>query len=384
MKVAVIYQYIYPQNFGGGEKRLFEVFSRFPDNSKIDWYVQYHADYLSYQELSRFNIINFENRTKPDERRSILEIVRYCYYLLTKLDLTKYDVVHIGQMPFFHILPILIKSKFYKIFTRSSAVISIDWWEFWGKYWFVKHGKIVGTVGYLLEKMIMKLSTNLIVISPKTKNDIFQKTQANIVLIHNGVDLKRIAAAKAGDRKYDIAIFGRIEEWKNPMMGVQVFQNMLKKNADLKMIIIGDGSYKATLQAYIDAHCLGSNIHFHGRAEEGEVYSLLKSSKMMFLFSKQEGGGSITLFEANACGLPVATAFFENGIDEELVTKMNGFFFKNESYEQISKIIYENLISNDYLQELSSTCVEFVKKYDWESISEQYHNYFEKMLKETP
>jgi glycosyltransferase involved in cell wall biosynthesis len=379
MKIAVVYQYIYPQHFGGGEKRLFEVFSQFPECAEIHWYAQYHANYDNYPGLKRFKIESFEDEKDSDSRRSIVEIWNYCFFLLKSLDLTKYDVVHIGQMPFFHILAVLIKSRF----TPNSAIISIDWWEYWGKYWFDKHDKVSGIIGRITEFLILKLATNLVVISPKTKRDVESKTFANITLIHNGVDLKKIDAAVNVQKKYDVIIFGRVEEWKGPLMGVQVFQKMLEIDPNLQMLIVGSGSYKAILESYVRSQHLENNINFHGRAEDHEIFSLIKSAKMMFLFSKQEGGGSITLFEGNACGLPVATAYFENGIDHEIVTQENGFFFNNQPLEVIATELLNTLKDEAKLTELSRSSAKFVEKYDWQVISRQYYELFEKVIKDS-
>ena len=381
MKIAVVYQYIYPQNFGGGEKRLYEIFSRFPKNASIDWFVQYQENYADFEELKRFNIICSDEKKKNFQGRSVLEILKYCYFILKELDLKKYDVVHIGQMPFFHILALLVKSKITKISTPKSATICIDWWEYWGNYWFSKHGKWFGQIGIVVEKAILSLATHVIVISNKTQNDLSGKTTARIELIHNGVDLKKIQAATPAENKYDCVIFGRIEEWKNPLMGVQVFQQMLSFDPTLKLLIAGDGSYKKTIEEFINSQGLQENIHLYGRAEESQVFGLLKSCKVMLLFSKQEGGGSITLFEANACGLPVATAHFENGIDQELVTDQNGFFFKEHDLKNIAFRIYQELKSDDSLKELSSSSKNFVKKFDWDILSKQYFDFFEQTLK---
>ena len=382
MRVAIIYQYIYPQNFGGGEKRLYEIFSRFPKNIEIDWFVQYQENYDSFYELKRFSITAFEKNKKNDVRRSILEIFRYCYFLLTRVDLRKYDIIHIGQMPFFHILALQLKSKIMNLFYKKTAYISIDWWEFWGNYWLTKHGKYFGVIGAIVERMILFLATHLIVISPKTYKDVNGKTRARLELIHNGVDFKKINAVVSIEKKYDFIILGRLEEWKNPMMGVQVFQKMLEQDSSLKLLIVGDGSYAKFLNDYIMSNNIQKNVFMHGKAADEQIFSLLKNAKMMLLFSKQEGGGSITLFEANACGLPVATASFENGIDREIVTIKNGFFFTEHDHNFIASELLKVLKSDDLLHELSETSKDFVKNFDWSILSKQYFDFFENILKE--
>lgn len=382
MKIAVVYQYMYPQSFGGGEKRLFEVFSRFPLEDEIDWFVQYNADYRKYPELDRFNIINIENKFKSTNTRSVIETLKYCLFLTNKVDFKKYDIVHIGQMPFFHIMTLLLKYLFFKIIFRKTPLITLDWWEFWGNYWKKKHGLIVSTFGRFTERFILFFSQYLVVISTKTQQDIKPYTIAEVCLIHNGVDFKKISKSFPLDVA-DVIILGRLEEWKNPMMGVKVFESMLKRNKNLKMNIVGAGSYLTILKKYVEEKHIEKQVKFFGPAkDDNEVYSLIKGAKLMFLFSKQEGGGSITLFESNACGVPVATAYFENGIDEELVTEDNGFFYLDHDVDDIAKDMLSYLESHERQEKLSTSSVGFVKQFDWEIISKQYHEFFKKILME--
>lgn len=384
MNIAVVYQYIYPQSFGGGEKRLFEVFSRFPDDCKIDWYLQYKEDYSKYTDLKRFNIINLEKHSKTGEKRSYFETINFCFRLLWKLDYSKYDIIHAGQMPFFHISFLFIKKLIHICLLKKTPLITVDWWEVWRHYWHEKYSYLVALFGRFVEKFILFLAGYLVVISKKTWKDVKNFTIAEVELIHNGVNLNVIDNSIASENKYDVIIFGRVEEWKNPQMGVYIFEKMLKLNPALKMIIVGDGSYSNTLKKYVSDHGMDKNIEFYGFAKEDEVvYGLMKSSKLMMQFSKQEGGGSITLFEANACGVPVATAKFENGIDKELVTDKNGFFYDNPNdLNLIAQSLNEFLNDNKRQEEMKRSSREFVSNFDWSIISNQYYEFFKKILKE--
>lgn len=381
MKVAVIYQFAYPESFGGGEKRLFEIFSRFPNNIEIDWFVQYQENYSSFPQLKRFNIYALENRSRPSQERSIKEILKYCYLLLMKLNFSNYDIIHIGQMPFFHVLVLLVKKFFLSLCLQKTPAITLDWWEYWGNYWKEKYSFPLFYVGVFSEWLIYKLAKNMIVISPKTKKDIVSKTVADIRLFHNGVDLSLIEGAPNLNSGHDLIVFGRVEEWKNPQMAVDVFSDMLKSHPELRLNIVGDGSYLSELKKKSESLGITNSITFHGFAkDQREVYGLIKSTKIMMNFSKQEGGGSITLFEANACGVPVATAFFDNGIDEELVTEENGFFFKDCSIEEISRKLIEYLEDGERQNKKRESSKKFVSQFDWSQISNQYLNYFQSLI----
>jgi len=383
MNIAVVYQYIYPQSFGGGEKRLYEVFSRFPEDCKVDWYVQYKEDYTKFKELENFNIINLEDHAKTGAKRSYIETISFCFRLLWTVDYSKYDIVHVGQMPFFHISFLFLKKLLMICLFQKTPLITVDWWEVWRHYWKEKYVLPVANLGRFIEKLILFMAGYLVVISKKTWKDVKNYTIAEVELIHNGVNLEIIDKVIPTEKLYDVIIFGRVEEWKNPQMGVYVFEQMLKSKPDLKMIIVGDGSYSDTLKEYVDDHGMSKNVDFYGFAkDDDEVYGIIKSSKIMMQFSKQEGGGSITLFEANACGVPVATAFFENGIDEQLVTVDNGFFFHNHELKFIAQSLNEYLDDTERQKDMKVSSRNFVTNMDWSIISKQYYEFFKKILKE--
>jgi glycosyltransferase involved in cell wall biosynthesis len=72
----------------------------------------------------------------------------------------------------------------------------------------------------------------------------------------------------------------------------------------------------------------------------------------------------------------------ENGIDEELVTSKNGFFFHEHDLKKIAEEILFVLNSDEKLEKVSESSKAFVKQFDWNIISQQYWEFFEKILKE--
>jgi glycosyltransferase involved in cell wall biosynthesis len=374
LRIAILYQFIYPQSFGGGEKRLFEVFSRFPESITLDWYPQYSENYDDYSQLKRFNIFPFEKSSKSKNFRSIKKTLIYAWHCF-RVDLSKYDYVHIGQMPFFHILPILLKSMISHFLGLKAATVSVDWWEFCGSHW-DKFNIVISLFGKMYERLILFYLDRAIVISDKTENDIKKYMRDKTVLIHNGVDLASINAAPIGPES-DIVLLGRLEKWKNTLFSIEVFKVMLDINDKLKMKIIGSGQQENEINLFIKENNLENNIEMLGfLPNEIDIYSILKGSKLMMLFSWQEGGGSITLFEGNACGLPVATAFYPNGIDKEIVTVENGFYFENKSVEDIANELTDYLSSETKITSLKKSSRVFIEKFDWDQISKEYLNYF--------
>ena len=374
MKLAVVYQYFYPTSLGGGERRFYEVFSRI--NHSTDWYIQ--GKNLVKDE----NNIKVISLTKNSlNKRSLFETLLWAIVVL-KIPFSKYDVIHIGQMPFLHIFTLLLKNKLIKLIGRPHPILSVDWWEHWDNYW-DKYKFPFNFFGKAIEKFILKNLDHIIVLSEKTKDDISNISNAKINLIHNGVDIESIDQA-ISSKKADFVYFGRLENHKKVDQSIEVFSKLVKLNPEYKFIIIGDGPCKSALELLTHKYKLNNSICFTGKLNNNiEMYSIIKGSDCMLFFGSQEGGASISLFEANACGIPVAHSFSENGIDEKLITNNNGFFFNEFNVELIANEIHSYMNDASRQKILKKSCREFVKDRDWSLIGENYENYFNKLYKDS-
>lgn len=370
MKIAIVYKYKYPEHLGGGERRFFEIFKRF--NFPIDWYTQ--SNDIKHRE-GNFNIIPL---MKDANKKSVYETFLWSIAVL-RIPFGKYDVIHVGQMPFFHIFTLLIKYKIFLLLGINRPILAVDWWEYWGEHWnrFIFPFNMLGRA---VEKFILRYLDNIVVLSDKTRNDIKYFTSAKVNLIHNGIDLKLINQAKR-QKKADFVYFGRLEEHKKVDLSIEVFNELLKLNPDYKFIIIGDGPFKPQLELL--TYKLNSSIFFTGRLNDNvEMYSIIKGSDCMLFFGSQEGGASIALFEANACGIPVAHSFSENGIDRKLITEKNGFFFNDFNVESIAKEIHSHINDSVRKDNLRKSCYDYVKDKDWSHIAGNYKEYFNKLYKD--
>ncbi|MDA9648900.1 glycosyltransferase [Alphaproteobacteria bacterium] len=367
MRIAIVYQYKYPDSRGGGERRLFEVFKRF--GCLIDWYVQ------CSDKNSNDSVIRYIPLSKGKFKyRSISETLLWTIMVL-KIPFDKYDIIHIGQMPFFHIFTLIFKLNIYRLLRMKCPIITIDWWEYWGSYWY-KFKFPLSIIGIVVEKFILRYSDNFIVISNKTKKDIERFTKGNISLIHNGIDLKLIDSAKI-KKSANFIYFGRLEKHKRVNKSIEVFNELMKLNSKYTLEIIGDGSHKKALEALVVQLNLSSNVHFSGRLDDDlKMYSLVKGADCMLFFGVQEGGGSITLFEANACGTPMAHSHSKNGIDKDLITEDTGFFFNDFDKVKIAKKLHLYLQNPERKKAMSKACIDFVKDKDWNNISKKYKKYF--------
>ena len=100
---------------------------------------------------------------------------------------------------------------------------------------------------------------------------------------------------------------------------------------------------------------------------------LLKAS--INLNTSRYEGFSLTILEANECGVPTVTFNFGESVDEEIINNKTGIIaLDREDYIKRLKELMEN---NDSLIRLSKNCKEFSKKFQIENIVDDWIKLFD-------
>jgi glycosyltransferase involved in cell wall biosynthesis len=173
----------------------------------------------------------------------------------------------------------------------------------------------------ILERFCARLSTRVITISPKLRDDLIHTYRIappeKVVVVPLGLDLQPLAALhKDGanfrlqyglppDKKI-VGIVGRLVPIKNHHLFLQVAERLVKQRHDVHFIIIGDGECRAELEQQVSESGINDHVSFLGWIEE--VGMVLSGLDVLALTSNNEGT-PVSIIEAMAAGVPVvATA----------------------------------------------------------------------------
>lgn len=115
--------------------------------------------------------------------------------------------------------------------------------------------------------------------------------------------------------------------------------DLLKKDKQIKFIIVGDGPYKKNLKNKVNKLNLNNYVIFTGMIKPDEVYKYYQLGNIFVCASTSESQG-LTYVEALANGLPMVCKKDEC-LEEIIDNGVNGFIFKNkdEFINSILKII---------------------------------------------
>jgi glycosyltransferase involved in cell wall biosynthesis len=375
MKIAFIYDAIYPFITGGAEKRVYELAKRLAKRGHdVHWYGIGWWWPEKGEEDIELDGIHLHGVCKPLElyvegKRSIKEPLYFAIKLFPKLMQEKYDIIDCQGFPFFS----CFIAKFHSLLRKSVLIITLH--EVWNNYWYEYLGK-AGFFGKLIEKIVVYLSHNIISVSNKTKKDLkIIKSSEKSVVIPNGIDFQEITNIESNNEKSDVIYAGRLIKEKNIDLLIKTISILKEQKQEVKCIIIGDGPQKFELIELVKKLGLQNNVIFKEFLDDHhDLFRYIKSSRVFVLPSTREGFG-IVVIEANACGIPVVVVESPMNAAVDLVKDgVNGFIASTNDEDLALKIIK----GMKQKQQMSEKCLEFAMEYDWDQIVPTLEDYYQK------
>lgn len=109
---------------------------------------------------------------------------------------------------------------------------------------------------------------------------------------------------------------GRLIDFKNIPMLLEIMNDVRKQYPDIKLHIIGEGEDLGKCKQFVVNHGMEANIEFYGFVDRTVMLKALKSCDL-FVFPSLREGASWSLLEAMAYEIPII-AFDVNGIHDTL------------------------------------------------------------------
>jgi glycosyltransferase involved in cell wall biosynthesis len=369
MKIAFVYDAIYPWVKGGIEKRVWELALRLSRNGH-----EVHLFGMKFWDSEDTVIIDGvvihgvcpAQELYKDGRRSIRQALIFSIHLIFPLMKEKFDIIDCQQFPYFS----CFSAKIPSLLNKTPLVIT--WHEIWDDYWYDYVGW-KGIFGKIIERLVARLTSENIAVSRTTEKNLNKLgIPAGITIIPNGVDLEKIRSVSPSLVSSDVIFAGRLIKEKHVDMLIQAFNMLLPERNDSVMIIIGDGPEKHAVTTRIRELHLEEKVRLIGFLEfHDEVIAYMKSSKICVLPSTREGFG-ITALEALACGLPVVTVDHKANAICDLITKNNGFLCSLSAEDLSAKI----RIGLCQYAEMRRFCTLSADSSDWNRIAVDIESYY--------
>jgi len=204
--------------------------------------------------------------------------------------------------------------------------------------------------------------------------------QAKIDVVPNGVDIEKFHPAPENKVKksniISLITVGRLSITKRVDILIDAVKILVEQEKNVKLLIVGGGSLKDSLEKITVQKNLADFIEFKGIVDSQEMPRLYQNNDLYISATMQEGMSNAML-EAMACGLPIITTPCE-GIDE--LIKNNGIIVSQESAEAIAKAISGLVMDTEKMESMSKAARKHSENFTWESVSQAYLKLYKKIL----
>jgi len=211
----------------------------------------------------------------------------------------------------------------------------------------------VKTFGFrLLERLLARMTTQLIAVSPEVRDDLVQlgvAPESKFAVVRLGIELdERVASDDAGrqetrrvlgipEQAFVVGWFGRMTEVKRTPDVVRAFRGLVDAGVDGRLLLVGDGPERDGLERF--AHELGvmRRCLFLGYQEEvGRYYDAVDA---LVLPSANEGT-PVSVIESLAAARPVV-ATRVGGTPDVVRDGLDGFLVELGDVESIAERLTE-------------------------------------------
>ena len=220
-----------------------------------------------------------------------------------------------------------------------------------------EHSSLMWLNSNELSKLVFKESKANIAVSKKFSQHLSAIYQVEFSYVPNVVDTSYFYPLREGaelskievdsDMKTFISV-GNLTQNKNHKIAIIALKELSLKYSNVKLVIVGDGPEKNSLQSLIEELGLCSKVFLLGHLSRSQIRELLWKSDFFLLPSKRETFG-VVLIEAMAAGLPVFS--LKNGGSESIVTNEVGILADTEQdfIEGIDKLLVKKFHRNKIL-----------------------------------
>ncbi|HEY4712531.1 MAG TPA: glycosyltransferase family 4 protein [Dehalococcoidia bacterium] len=374
-RILIFAAYFYP-HVGGYEKIVYELSRRLVQNGyEIDILTCNTEKVLAYEELDSMHIYrlpcwNALNSTYPIPKPCLTS-----FKILRRLLRKNYDVIH-TQTRFF------ITSFLGLIFAKLNRAPLMHT-EYGARHSIISN-KVIDLISraydHSIGALIVRAARRNIGVSEAACEFLKHLGATNIQLVHDGIDTTIFKKKedtnyrqKAGISKDAIVItfVGRLIYAKGVQDLISAFSRIKDTAPEVKLLIVGDGPYRAELENLAQQTDCHGSILFLGQRNQDEVIDVLSATDIFVNPSYSEGLPT-SVMEAASIGLPII-ATDVGGTREIITTDKTGILIKAGDVGQLAEELCRLLANAELREKLGENARIFVeRKFNWDKITGEY------------
>jgi glycosyltransferase involved in cell wall biosynthesis len=379
MKIALVYDALFPYVKGGGERRYFELARRLReghDVHMVSW------QYWPGPARTVIDGVTHHGTGQPpafygrDGRRRIAEAAAFGARALPVLLRERFDVIDCASVPF---LPLFSASLAARV--RGARLIA-TWFEFWDTYWLSYRGGVSGRMARLAERLSARTGDAHIAISQTTADRMAGRRPPRmpVTVIEPGADIDLIRDVSDVSKSVDVVFAGRLNAQKNVELLLRALAEAERSGARITCGIIGDGPERERLEEMARDLALADRVRFHGRIEDDRAYyTAIKGARLFAWPSVAEGFGLAPL-EAMACGVPPVIAASTFSATQALVQDGETGVIAAAEPAAFAQAIQRLLNDEPALRAMSAAAVARAERSTWDAMALAVERVYESVV----
>ncbi|MFA4880061.1 MAG: glycosyltransferase family 4 protein [Candidatus Doudnabacteria bacterium] len=370
--------------FSGGEVRLAEIIR---GALKNNWETHLLVSSGGETFCRIFNLKNvitynlFQKRNYAGKLDYVFLSLKLLFWIPKQLKKFREGVIYSANELLWDIIPALkLKCMSKKI--KWAAVVH---WVPGLKFWRRQESKLIYSLLFLIAERISVLlikyfAQTIFAVSETTAEQLYKLkiTHRKIFPVKCGIHLQKInhLASQIHEKKYTAVFMKRIQAVKGVFDLIPIWQQVMQKNPNAQLIIIGGGEDEKALRTRIKEQKLEKNILFLGPILDFECKIKTLSQARLFILPSYEENWAIVIGEAMACRLPVIayalpalTMVWQDNFISVPVGKKDEFAMKINHY-----------LKNDLLRKKQAEAgYQYVQQFDWNKIAQTEINLLKKL-----
>lgn len=321
----------------------------------------------------------------PNMKGSLLATIQMPFLIFSEF-FTSYKIISKFEIEMIHahwVLPQGFVSVFLKKIFKMPVIVTIHGSDLFPlKNWLFRS----------MQEFVVKNVDSVTVNSPAARNELIKRFpyyKNKIQIIPMGIDtnlFKKRAIRKPSKYSNDrlLLFVGRLSDQKGLQYLIDAMPHIIKDEPAAKLLIVGEGSYKKTLNEMIISRNLTMNVEFIGPLahDDTSYYYNIADIFVMPSLSNKTGTESLglALLEAMASGCAVIGTRV-GGIPYTIKDGYNGLLIEQKNSNELSKAIINLLQDKKKSERMGKNAARIVrKKYSWEKVSQEFMKIYKKMV----
>ncbi|MDQ6782509.1 MAG: glycosyltransferase family 4 protein [Actinomycetota bacterium] len=356
VRVAVIYDCLYPLTVGGGERWYRFVADRLVAAGADVTYLT-RRQWDEPPEIPGLRVVAVSRADDLYDQRGVRRLaptLRFGFgvgrYLATHRH--AFDVVQVANFPFWS----LLAARAALLGTGVPTIV--DWHEIWSlAFWRSYAGALTGSIGFVVQRLCAAASDHPIVSSPRNRERLAAVgCPADAVVLAGYLpadpstgDVEASARITPVTPVRPFALFaGRHIHDKGVDLLADIAAELAALGEPVDLVVAGDGPGRQALQAEIAAR--GLSVRCVGFVVDDELCGLMRSASCVVVPSRREGYGLVVV-EATSHGTPVVVAGFEENLATDHVEEgRNGYVADPPDASTIAERIADVIDAGDRLR----------------------------------